>query len=176
MQFVVPEMVVSHFHLREGDRACDFGAGSGHFTMAMARRVGGDGRVFAVEIQKQLAEGIAEDARKKGLHNIEVVWGDLESDRGVRLPDNALDAAILSNTLFQMERKAQALTEIKRTLRPGGKFFLIDWSESFSGMGPHPQAVVTEKAARELAEAAGFAFERTFPAGAHHYGLAFRKA
>jgi len=52
---------------------------------------------------------------------------------------------------------------------------VVDWSEPCDQFGPPAQAVVPEGEARALSETAGFVFERSFPAGLHHYGLAFRK-
>ena len=48
---------------------------------------------------------------------------------------------------------------------------IIDWSESFGGMGPTKRAVVTRERALELAHDAGFEQVKEFDAGAHHYGL-----
>lgn len=175
MEFLAPHITVSHFHLREGDRVADFGAGSGHFTYAMAKSVTPGGRVFAVEIQKSLAERISQEARAKKLSNVEILWGDLESARGVRIADSSLDAALLANTLFQIKDKPHALKEIARTLRIGGKLIVLEWSESWGGMGPAPDHVVLESEAKALAERAGFSYERSFPAGSHHYGCVFRK-
>jgi len=62
-----------------------------------------------------------------------------------------------------------------RTVRSGGRFFVIDWTESFAGMGPQPGQVISAADVTALFEANGFVFEREFPAGDHHYGLAFRK-
>lgn len=175
MRFVIPEHAVSHFHLREGDAVGDFGAGAGYFTKALSQAVGGTGVVYAFEIQKQLTEKLADLARTEHLSNVEIVWGDIEAQSGCKIPDGRLDAGVLVNALFQMEDKEAALREIARLIRPGGKLFVLDWSESFSGMGPQPGDVLTPDAARTLAEGAGFTFERDFPAGEHHYGLAFRR-
>ncbi len=171
----MPHQVVSHFHLRQGDRVADFGAGSGHFTYAMAHAVHPGGRVFAVEIQKSLAERITKEAHTKKLSNIEIIWGDLEGANGVRIADSSLDAALLANTLFQITDKARALKEIARTLHIGGKLIIIEWSESYGGMGPQRDHVVLESEAKAYAERAGFSYERSIPAGAHHYGCVFRK-
>lgn len=168
-------MVATHFHLRPGDVVGDFGAGNGFFVPALARAVGASGRVYAFEIQKNLVETIGDMVRRGGLSNVEVVWCDLEADHGTKVRDGALDAGVLANALFQMEEQDAAMREIVRTLRSGAKLFIIDWSESFSGLGPHPTQVLTADAAKALAESHGFVFDRSFDAGDHHYGLAFRK-
>lgn len=176
MQFVVPHNAVSHFHLHKGDRVADIGAGSGHFSFAIARAIAPDGRVFAVEIQKALAERVAREARDTKLANVETLWGDLESERGIRIADDSLDAVVLANVLFQVKDKHRALKEVFRMLRMGGKLFVIDWSDSHGGIGPHTKDVVVESAAKDVVTKAGFTYERTFPTGTHHYGLAFRKS
>lgn len=174
-RFVVPEVVCSHFLLREGDIVADFGAGSGFFLSALSKAVGSTGRVFACEIQKGLVEKIGNQAHSLGLKNIHPLWCDLEEIDGIKIGTGELDVAILINTLFLIEDKETAIKEMARTLRSGGKFFVVDWTESFSGMGPHPNHVYTADMATNLLESNGFVLERDFPAGNHHYGLAFRK-
>ena len=172
-RFVHPDIVCSHFHLRPGDSVADFGAGTGFFMPALSRAVGPTGTVFACEIQKNLLEKLGVEARAKHLSNVELLWGDLEAQGGTKLSDGVLDAGIIVNTFFQLDNKTVAIEEIARTIRKGGKLFVIDWSESFAGLGPRPGDVVTESEARRLFSEHGFRFERTFPAGDHHYGLAF---
>lgn len=173
-RFVVPEVVATHFHLRPGDKVADFGAGRGFFTKTLSQMVGQEGTVYACEIQKQLVEAIGELARTEHLGNVSPVWCDIEELNGSKIPTDVLDAAIVVNSMFQFEDKGTALEEIKRTLRSGGKLFIIDWTESFGGLGPHPDQVLSESDARALAEQHGFVFERSFDAGDHHYGLALR--
>lgn len=174
-RFVIPAVVSSHFHLREGDVVADFGAGSGFFLTVLASAVKGSGRIYACEIQKQLVERLGDLARTQGLQNVYPLWCDLEEPNGSKIPNGELDAAIVVNTLFQIEDKDAAATEIARTLRSGGKLFVIDWTESFAGLGPKPDHVYSAAAATALFEAHGFVLERDFPSGEHHYGLAFRK-
>lgn len=174
-RFVQPEVVTTHFHLKPGDKVGDFGAGSGYFLKVLSEAVGPAGRVYACEIQKNLVETLGNKARTDGLANVDPLWCDLEHPGGIKIADGALDAGLLINTFFQFEDKAAGLREIGRTLRAGASFFLIDWSDSFAGLGPEPAAVVIEDTARAHAEANGFVFERSFDAGDHHYGLAFKK-
>lgn len=174
-QFVVPEVVASHFHINEGDAVADFGAGSGYFLKSLSTRAGGAGRVYACEIQKSLVEKIVDLARAQHLHNIHPLWCDLEEINGIKIQSNTLDTGILVNTLFQIQDKETAIKEIGRTLRSGGKLFIIDWTESYGGLGPRPSDVISVSEAKALLESNQFIFEREFPAGEHHYGLAFRK-
>lgn len=174
-RFVIPDVVSTHFHLREGELVADFGAGSGFFLQTLSSAVGEKGRVFACEIQKQLVEKLADNARALGLSNIHPLWCDLEEDNGIKISNGELDAAILVNTFFMIEDKETAVREMSRTVRSGGKFFVIDWTESFAGMGPQAGAVVPAVNTIALFESNGFVLDTEFPAGDHHYGLAFRK-
>jgi ubiquinone/menaquinone biosynthesis C-methylase UbiE len=172
--FVSPEAVISHFHIKEGDVVADFGAGSGAFLKGLSVRVG-SGKVYACEIQKGLVEKMGDYARSQNLGNVYPLWCDLEELQGIPVQSNALDVGILVNTLFLLEDKITATKEFFRTIRAGGRIIVIDWSDSYGGLGPAVHQVCDAQTAKSLFEANGFVFERSFPAGAHHYGLAFRK-
>ncbi|MBX2866714.1 methyltransferase domain-containing protein [Candidatus Kaiserbacteria bacterium] len=172
-RFVHPDIICSHFHLREGDIVADLGAGVGFFTPALSRAVGASGRVYACEIQKNLLERLGVEARDHRLPNVELLWCDLEKEGGTELADGIIDTGVMINTFFQLEDKKTAIKEMARIIRKGGKLFLVDWSESFDGLGPRSDLVVQESEARRLFEEGGFRFKRNFPAGEHHYGLAF---
>ena len=62
-RFIEPAVVSTNFHLREGDKIADFGAGSGYFTKVLSKLVGGEGTVYACEIQKNLVDTIGELAK-----------------------------------------------------------------------------------------------------------------
>ena len=174
-RFVVPSVVATHFHLREGDVVADFGAGGGYYLQALSEAVGPTGRVYACEIQRELVEKMGNMARSQNLSNIDPIWCDIEEPNGVKIADKTLDVVVLINTLFQVEDKNTTLGEVTRTLRPGGKVIVVDWSESFGGIGPQPDQVLSEDAALTLLESNGFVLERKFDSGDHHYGLAFKK-
>jgi ubiquinone/menaquinone biosynthesis C-methylase UbiE len=173
--FVKPEIVVSHFHIRHGDVVADYGAGVGFFVPALMSRIGSEGKLYACEIQKSLIEKLSTQAHLVGHHNVFPLWCDIEEENGIHIESGAIDIGVLINTLYMVEDKNTAVIEIGRTLRTGGKFFVIDWSETYLGVGPKPEAVVAADTVKALLESNGFIFEREFDAGAHHYGLAFRK-
>jgi len=173
--FADPEKISSHLHLCEGDTVIDLGAGSGNYMEPLSKAVGKSGRVYLGDVQKTLVDTLDNRAQELHLSNIRPLWCDIETVGGIKLKDESLDAALLSNTLFQIENKDNAATEIYRVLHKGGKLFVVDWTESFGGLGPHKDHVITQEVAKALFEKNGFSYEGDFPAGDHHYGIALRK-
>jgi len=174
--FIDPSHIISQFDLQSGARVADFGAGTGTLSVLLAHAVGDKGKVYAIEVQKGLLDRLKNHTKEARVHNVEALWGDIERINGTHLKDASVDAVVVSNVLFQVDDKAGLTAEAKRILIPRGKVLLIDWTESFGGMGPHKTAVVTEKAGRELFENGGFTFVKKIEAGQHHYGMIFRKS
>jgi ubiquinone/menaquinone biosynthesis C-methylase UbiE len=173
--FADPNKNVMQIGVTSGMKVADFGAGSGAYTLALAPLVGAGGRVYAVEVQQDLLKKIKNTTDAQGHRNVDVIWGDFERPNGSKLADGCVDMVIISNTLFQLEDKRGALLEANRVIHPGGQLVVIDWSESFGGMGPQKNDVVTKKSAKELCVDAGFVFSKEFEAGSHHYGLICQK-
>ncbi len=149
----------------------DFGAGTGHYARAAAHLVGPSGRVYAVDVQEDILKHLKLNTHDSHQSIIETVWGDIERLGGTHLKDALLDVIILGNVLFQMDNRPGLVSEIKRVLKPGGSLAIIDWSGSFGGLGPKDEFVVSAEAAEALFATAGFTKIKSFPAGAHHYGL-----
>jgi len=173
--FSDPKSIIVDFGLEAGNFVADFGAGSGHYTLASSKAVGGEGRVYAVDIQKELLERIKNVAKLEGAFNIEYVWGDLERIGGSKIREASVDAAIVANILFQVEHKDVFVSEILRVLKPQGKILIVEWADSFSGMGPGAGEVFTKEKAKALFEGKGLKFVRELEGGSHHYGLVFKK-
>ena len=173
--FSDPQHSISQFDLQSGNHVADLGAGVGTLSVIIAKAVGEAGKVYAIEIQKPLLEKLKNHAKEARVHNVEALWGDIERENGTHLKAGTVDAAVASNVLFQIEHKEGFVEEAKRILKPGGRLLLIEWSESFGGMGPHKDHVISEKSARELFERGGFELVKSIEAGEHHYGLIFKK-
>ncbi len=172
--FAHPPRNVAAMEIEPGMIVADFGAGSGAYVLSIAERLAHAGHVYAIDIQQDLLRRIKNESHKRGYKNVEIVWSDVERDHGSKLADGYVDRVLISNLLFQLDNKHAALIEAKRILKPNGLLIIVDWTESFGGLGPHKHHVVNRAAAERLAEVAGFEFVRDFEAGAHHYGLVFK--
>lgn len=171
--FAHPARNVVMLEIEPGATVADFGAGSGHYTLELARAVGERGHVYAVDVQPDLLRRIKNEAGRQSLQNIEIIVGDISRRHGTKLRDRSVDMVLMSNILFQTEHKEAALSEGHRILKPGGRLAIIDWSERALGIGPSPRHVYKREEALRDARACNFHFIDHFPAGAHHYGLLF---
>lgn len=169
--FLHPEGIVERFGLRPGMIVADFGCGAGYFTIPAARSVGESGRVWAIDIQKSSLELVKSRATLERLLNVEPIWADLELPSGSHLPNDAADFVIISNILFQVERKREVLGEAWRALRTGGGAAILEWDETPFPAGPPLVLRVPRQTALKLAEEAGFTLVEQLDAGDHHYGL-----
>ncbi len=173
MNFIDPKTTIQQMELREGMKVGDFGAGSGHYTLAASRIIGTDGIVYAIDVQEDVLKHIDYLAKQDNLNNIKTIWCNFEKKFGTKLRENILDAVILSNVLFQIEDRYSAIEEIKRTLKPGGVLLVVEWSGSYGGIGPAPESVITQKEAEEIFTNAGFSKVKDTTQGKHHYGIVF---
>lgn len=175
MAFTSPQNNIDQFDLDEGMQIADLGAGSGAYTIAAAKKVGEEGKVNAIEVQKELLSKIRDIATASHLFNVEVIWGDIEKEGGTRLGDATMDAVIISDVLFQAVEKGNVIREAHRILKENRRVLLVEWAGSFGGLGPLLEEVVMPEKAKELFLQNGFEFEKDIYAGDNHYGVIFRK-
>lgn len=175
MEFADPKTNALQLGVRPGQRVADLGTGSGHYALALAHVVGAEGKVYAIDVQEDVLARLRNDAKHHKVKNIETVWGDIEKPGGTKLKDESMDAVVLSNTLFQLEDKQAAVTEVQRILKSGGKALVVDWAGAYDGLGPHADSVVPEHAAEELFIGAGFHKAKGFRGGPHHYAIVFTR-
>ncbi|MEK7185383.1 MAG: methyltransferase domain-containing protein [Patescibacteria group bacterium] len=173
--FSNPKNNLDQIDLIPGMTVADFGAGIGHYAFAAAKMVGATGHVYALEIKKEVVESVAREARHQHIRNLDALWVDLEKPNGSRLKSSGIDRVILSNVLFQIQKRDVVLAEIFRILRPQGRVLLIDWSDSSRVLGPASDTLLSEASAKELFLKNGFVLDKRINAGTHHYGMIFKK-
>ena len=140
--------------------ACDLGAGPGYFAIRMARAVGPDGRVHAVDVEPRMLEVLARRAREAGVTN---VHPHLAKNADASPPEPC-DLVLLVNTFHHFPDGVAALRRLASTLKPGGRIANVDFYERELPVGPPPEHKVSRAAFLEAAGAAGLelAAEKTF--------------
>lgn len=174
--FSNPQKNILQFGINEGQKVADLGVGNGYYAFAIAERVGPEGHVFCVDISKDMLAKLTKEIIERNIANIETVWSDLEKENGTTLKSDSIDACVVANTLFQIENKSILAKEAYRILHTKGTLLLVEWADSFAGMGPHKDHIIKKSDAVNVFHGAGFILDREINAGEHHYGLVFRKA
>jgi ubiquinone/menaquinone biosynthesis C-methylase UbiE len=121
--------IVEGLRLQPGAHVLDIGCGMGADAFDLAAKVGPNGLVTGVDFSETL---IAEAIRRTAGRNLSVTFevGDAQS---LRFPDHAFDAVRTERMLMHVLNPQQALSEMARVLRPGGRMAVqdFDWGTQF---------------------------------------------
>jgi predicted methyltransferase len=110
--------------LAPGMRVADVGAGTGLYTMLFADAVGGEGRVYAVDISQEFVESIAERAAAAGARNVVAVQNHQKS---TKLPPASVDLVFMADTYHHFEYPGAMLASMHQALSDDGKLAIIDF-------------------------------------------------
>ncbi len=117
--------LLAALELKEGASVADFGCGNGFYTFPLAKRVGAKGRVYAVDLQPQMLELLAIEAKR---HDVgEVVVPVLCTEQDPKLPDASIDLAFLVDVYHELTWPAEVLAGLKRALKPDGQIVLVEF-------------------------------------------------
>jgi ubiquinone/menaquinone biosynthesis C-methylase UbiE len=147
------EQIMDVLGIAEGSVVADLGAGSGWFTVRLARRVWPNGKVYAEDIQPQMVEVIKRRRARENLERvIEVRLGTAED---LRLPENSLDAALICDAYHEMEQPVALLRNAARALKQDGRLAIIEFTKAGGGPGPPMENRVDPERVIREAQAAG---------------------
>ena len=152
-----PARALALIGIRPGMVVADVGAGSGYMTMKLARLVGTTGKVYATDIQPRLLAMVQQKAAASGIGNVEVVLG---SETDARLPEHAIDLALLVDVYHEFSHPREMLRSIQRGLKNGGRLVLIEYRGEDPALPIAATHRMTVDGARREVEAEGFVFDR----------------
>jgi len=119
----------------------DIGAGSGWFTVRAARRVGGTGMVYAVDINPEAISYIEKRAVREKVKNVKAI---LSNPDDPLLPPNSVDAVLLLKTYHEVARPIVLLRNLRPALRSGAKVGIIDRNGNGEDHGVGSDVVIRE--------------------------------
>jgi ubiquinone/menaquinone biosynthesis C-methylase UbiE len=118
------DVLVQELHLSPGMRVADVGAGTGYVSRRIARVVGPQGSVEAVDVQPQMIERLADLARRENLPQIHPVLGAVDD---VHLAPDSVDMAIMVDVYHELQHPYEMLASIVRAVRPGGHVVFVEY-------------------------------------------------
>jgi ubiquinone/menaquinone biosynthesis C-methylase UbiE len=111
-------------YVANGQVVADLGCGPGYYTLALAERVGPEGRVYAVDSDEKAIQAFEKKANKRGYHNLEA-HASSASDLSF-IKDESVDFILANGLLCSMapQQHGSAANEMRRILKPGGRAYL----------------------------------------------------
>ena len=147
-----PEQLLNMIPLKETDNILDFGAGTGYFSIPVAKRT--KGKVYALDIDAAMLEIVKEKSLKEQLTNIVQV-------EEFSLPDGTIDIIIASLVLHEIQPLGPLLQQMRNVLKKEGYLICLELEpKGSSDKGPR---INMEGMEREMKEAGFQVTEKYFP-------------
>jgi ubiquinone/menaquinone biosynthesis C-methylase UbiE len=117
--------------LQTGESVLDVGSGTGSLAVAAKLRVGKTGAVYGVDASPEMIARATKKARRAG---VEVTFKNAFA-QSIPFQDATFDAVLSTVMLHHLPRPArrELALEIRRVLRPGGRFIVIDFGAADKG-------------------------------------------
>lgn len=117
-------LLIETLDLKPGMVVADLGAGSGRLSLMMAAQVGETGKVYAVDIQREMLDLIADKVNRRNLRNVELVLADAKSPR---LKPQSVDLALLVDVYHELEYPYEVMLALSQAVKPGGRIVLVEF-------------------------------------------------
>jgi len=135
-QWQQPEKVIAALQIRPGEKIADLGAGGGYFTFKLAAAAGPTGKVYAVDVDREMVELINNQAQKDSVKNVETILAKIDDPQ---LPKEGVDLIFTSNTYHHFDDRITYFTKLRKYLSPSGRLAIIDFDRRawFEGLLRH---------------------------------------
>jgi SAM-dependent methyltransferase len=152
-EWQMPESVIAVLDLKVGESVADIGAGTGYFTIRLAKSAAKP-VVYAVDIEQAMLEHTLGRAKQDRIEHVVGVKANADAPN---LPV-AVDVALIVNTFHHLPNRVAYFRGLKQQLKPGARVAIIDWRTDSPEGPPVEFRYAPEQISAELAQAG---FERT---------------
>ena len=167
-----PEKVLDALKITTGSTVADIGAGTGYFSVRLAKRVGPQGRVLATDIQPQMLALLDENRRAAASGNIEPI---LCTPTDAKLPEGQLDLALMVDVYHELAYPEETVAQVRRALKPDGRLVLVEYRGEDASVPIKPEHKMTLAQVRAEIEPMGFQVQEVLEFLAYQRVIVFKK-
>lgn len=175
--YLNPEMVIEQLDIKEKDKVTDLGCGRGFFVIPVAKKVGEEGKVYAIDILKSPLEAVSSAAKLNFLNNIIIGRADIETRGDVQkiMQGELMNVVMISNVMFSNQRRDNIIAEAGSVLKQTKELAIIDWANSKLSIAPPAELLADPEKIVELCAKNGLTFKKDLDVGGYHWGKVFIK-
>jgi ubiquinone/menaquinone biosynthesis C-methylase UbiE len=144
----------------------DVGCGDGFFTILAAKKVGANGKVYAVDSDASAIEKLNRKAQAEGLTNI---VSKVAAAEETVFCQGCADFVFFSIVLHDFADPQKALRNARKMVKPSGHLIDLDWKKQEMPFGPPLRIRFSEEYASSLIQEAGFHVDGVKAVGNYHY-------
>lgn len=135
--FIDARDVISRLNLKGDEVFMDAGCGDGHATMIAYEMMDDEATIYAVDAYQPSIDDLIKDLEDEGISNVIPIHADITQN--IDLDDDTVDICLLINVFHHFvatKRNDEAIGELKRIIKPGGKIAVMDYKKMDTGYGP----------------------------------------
>ena len=163
----MPARVIDALQLKSGMKVADIGAGTGYFSMRLAKAPGVS--VFAVDIEPKMVEYLKQRAHNEHAMNVTAVLAGASSPN---LPE-PVDVILVVDTYHHLSNRPAYFRELRKALRPGGRIAIVDFRKD-APEGPPVHFRFTPEQIQEEMKQAGYELQSAHDFLPRQHFLIFR--
>lgn len=152
-----PEKAIAELHIKPGMMIGDVGAGTGFYSIRLAKSVAPGGVVYANDIQPGMLERLRANASAQHVTNIVTVLG---TDSDPKLPVGKLDLIVLIDVYHEFSRPERMLDGIRECLKPDGHLVLLEFRKEDPTVPIRPEHKMSVEEVRAEVTPEGYAFDK----------------
>ena len=168
----MPESAIDALGVKPGMTVADVGAGSGYFTVRLARRVGPEGKVYAQDIQPEMLRILRRRLERADFRNVETVLG---TETDPKLPPNSLDLILMVDVYHEFSQPQKMLRQLRSALKDDGRMVLLEYRKEDPWVPIRPEHKMSVAEAKLEVEDEGFLLEKVGQQLPRQHILIFKK-
>ena len=167
-----PEKALDALNIVPGMIVADVGAGTGYFSLRLARRVGPSGKVYAIDVQPEMLEKLKANAQREKLGNIETLLG---SEADPKLPAGKIDLVLLVDVYHEFSQPQQMLQHIRASLKLDGRLVLLEYRKEDPAIPIRPEHKMSVAEVKTEIEAEGYKLDKLIETLPRQHIIVFKK-
>ena len=151
--------LLRELQLKEGMTVCDMGCGNGFYSLKMAKQIGDDGRVLAVDIQRGMLRLLQARAERQGIETVEPILSTVSDPK---LPENEVDLILCVDVYHEFSHPEHMLKAMRDSLSEDGVIALAEYREEDPDVPIKPLHKMSKKQILKEYSANGLKLVREF--------------